>query len=61
MNCTSSKGVSGKKGTNDSIHISVIQATEKGYFLSEERKVNSEKWLFDIVFYVFGCKSKHFK
>ena len=34
MNCTSSRGVSGKKGTNDSIHISVIQATEKGYFLT---------------------------
>jgi hypothetical protein len=34
INATSSKGVSGKKGINESIQISAIQRMEKGYFLA---------------------------
>ena len=34
MNWTSSNGVSGKKGVSESIHISAIQNTEQGYFLT---------------------------
>lgn len=36
MNCTSSKGVSGKKGVNDKMNINARQSRDRGYLLNEK-------------------------
>ena len=36
MNCTSSKGVSGKKGVNDRMNINARQSRDRGYLLNEK-------------------------